>query len=148
MQWRGQDGGASGRACLYPLLFSQLARHLASRERHFYINWLLNYLFVTASSLRAVVAAAGGVTECLTQLGKTNPIEFFGDRSCPAHSIRHHLPLSDRLIGTGRMYHRSRRSVSALLCSWWPRGGARASTHGWHALPAAAHNWNWVTHTA
>lgn len=88
-----------------------------------------------------------GVFESVT---KTNPIEFFGDRSCPAHSIRHHLPLSDRLIGTGRMYHRSRRSASALLCWWWPRGGAMVSTSAWRAPPAAAHEMmsNWFTHTA
>lgn len=93
------------------LLFPQLAWSFRFfKKRHFNRNQLPIYLLVISSSLGLETAGPSGLTEFLAQLGKTNPIEFFGDRSYPAHSIQRHLPLSDRLIGTGRMYRWSTRS--------------------------------------
>lgn len=94
---------------LIPCCFDGSLVLFTLRTRHFNRNWGLNYLLFVASSLRFPTATPGAVTQCFGQLGETNPIEFFCDRSCPANSIHHHLPLSDRLIG--RMCDRSMRSV-------------------------------------
>lgn len=46
-------------------------------KRHFNKNKLLIYLFIVAYSLWIQTAGPGGVTECLTQLGKNNPNRVF-----------------------------------------------------------------------
>lgn len=74
------------------------------------------YLLAVASPRRVSNAGQPVVLYLLNFLREKNPIEFFGDRSCcPTNSI-HHLPLSDRLIGTDRTYDGDMRGVHVVQC--------------------------------
>lgn len=77
------------------------------------------YLVVVAPVPRLQTAGPGSAVRWRAQLGKTHPIEFFGDRSSPVESVRRHLLLADRLIRTGRPDTREEHAPCGdARCRW------------------------------